>query len=71
MPIDFTLSPETEAIRQKVRTFIQETVLPAVKTFDDEEKVTTRDEYLRTIFALRQKAKDQMLLTADVKVAHS
>ena len=61
MPIDFTLSPETEAIRQKVRTFIQETVLPAVKTFDDEEKVTTRDEYLRTIFALRQKAKDEGL----------
>ena len=61
MPIDFTLSPETEAIRQKVRTFIQETVLPAVRTFDDEEKVTTRDEYLRTIFALRQKAKDEGL----------
>jgi len=61
MPIDFTLSPETKAIRQKVRTFIQETVLPAVKTFDDEEKVTTRDEYLRTIFALRQKAKDEGL----------
>jgi acyl-CoA dehydrogenase len=61
MPIDFTLSPETEAIRQKVRTFIQETVLPEVRTFDDEEKVTTRDEYLRTIFALRQKAKDEGL----------
>jgi len=61
MPIDFTLSPETEAIRQKVRSFIQETVLPEVRTFDDEEKVTTRDEYLRTIFALRQKAKDEGL----------
>ena len=61
MPIDFTLSPETEAIRQKVRTFIQETVLPAVRTFDDEEKVTTRDEYLRIIFALRQQAKDEGL----------
>lgn len=61
MPIDFTLSPETEAIRQKVRTFIQDTVLPAVRTFDDEDKVTTRDEYLRIIFALRQQAKDEGL----------
>ncbi len=58
MPIDFTLSPETEAIRQRVRSFIQETVLPVVAPFDDEEVVTTRDEYLRAIFDLRKQAKE-------------
>jgi acyl-CoA dehydrogenase len=58
MPIDFTLDPETEAIRQRVRSFITETVMPVVRDFDDEEKVTTRAEYLTAIFALREQAKE-------------
>jgi len=61
MSIDFTLAPEHEAIRQRVRTFIQETVIPSVADFDDEEKVTTRDEYIRTILELREKAQAEGL----------
>ncbi|OPG07192.1 acyl-CoA dehydrogenase family protein [Microbispora sp. GKU 823] len=62
MAIDFTLAPEHEEIRARVRTFVQETVIPAVKPFEDsEEKVLTREEYLRTIFDLRRKAKQEGL----------
>ncbi|MFI6322775.1 acyl-CoA dehydrogenase family protein [Nonomuraea sp. NPDC050556] len=55
MAIDFTLAPEHEALRTRVRTFIQETVIPAVG--DD----LPRDEYLRVIFELREKAKAEGL----------
>jgi acyl-CoA dehydrogenase len=61
MAIDFTLAPEHEEIRRRVRAFVQETIIPAVKGFDDEETVTTRDEYIRTIFGLREKAKAEGL----------
>src|SRR5689334_22620987 len=61
MSIDFTLAPEHEEIRDRVRSFIQGEVIPAVKDFDDEEKVTTRDEYIKAIFALREKAQAEGL----------
>ncbi|MGJ6962850.1 acyl-CoA dehydrogenase family protein [Streptosporangium sp. G11] len=61
MAIDFTLAPEHEEIRRRVRAFVQETIVPAVSGFDDEEKVTTRDEYIRVIFELREKARAEGL----------
>ena len=61
MAIDFTLAPEHEEIRTRVRDFVQGTILPAVKEFDDEEKVTTRAEYIETIFELRGKAQAEGL----------
>ncbi|GAB3137744.1 acyl-CoA dehydrogenase family protein [Microbispora hainanensis] len=62
MAIDFTLAPEHEEIRARVRTFVQETVIPAVKPFEDSaEKALIRDEYLRTIFDLRRRAKEEGL----------
>ncbi|MGI5155334.1 acyl-CoA dehydrogenase family protein [Microbispora sp. CA-102843] len=62
MAIDFTLAPEHEEIRARVRAFVQETVIPAVKPFEDsEEKVLAREEYLRTIFDLRRRAKREGL----------
>ncbi|MBG0825031.1 acyl-CoA dehydrogenase family protein [Planomonospora sp. ID91781] len=61
MAIDFTLAPEHEEIRRRVRAFVQETIIPAVEGFDDEEKVLSRDEYIRTIFGLREKAKAEGL----------
>src|SRR6187431_1887855 len=57
MTIDFTLAPEHEEIRTKVRDFIQGTVMPALSGFDDEEKVLSRDEYIITILDLREQAK--------------
>jgi acyl-CoA dehydrogenase len=53
MAIDFTLAPEHEEIRAKVRSFIADTVQPRIKDFDDEGRVASRHEYLVTILELR------------------
>ena len=57
MAIDFTLAPEHEEIRKRVRAFIQGTVIPAM----DEVPEGDREAYLRTIFRLRSLAKEQGL----------
>ncbi|MET9239882.1 acyl-CoA dehydrogenase family protein [Nonomuraea sp. NPDC003709] len=57
MAIDFTLAPEHEEIRKRVRAFIQGTVIPAM----EEVKEADRDAYLRTIFRLRSQAKAEGL----------
>ncbi|GAA4968433.1 acyl-CoA dehydrogenase [Nonomuraea thailandensis] len=57
MAIDFTLAPEHEEIRKRVRAFIQGTVMPAVEDLKEGD----RDEYLRTIFHLRSLAKAEGL----------
>jgi acyl-CoA dehydrogenase len=57
MAIDFTLAPEHEEIRKRVRAFIQGTVIPAM----DEVKESDRDAYLKTIFRLRSQAKAEGL----------
>jgi acyl-CoA dehydrogenase len=61
MAIDFTLAPEHEEVRQRVRSFVLDTIVPATKDFDDENRVLARDEYIRTIFNLRKQAKDEGL----------
>ena len=61
MAIDFTLSPEHEEIRTRVRHFIQHTVIPAVVGFDSEERVLSRREYVTTILDLREQAKAEGL----------
>ena len=61
MAIDFTLSPEHEEIRTRVRDFIQGTVIPAVVGFDSEERVLSRREYVTTILDLREQAKAEGL----------
>jgi acyl-CoA dehydrogenase len=57
MAIDFTLAPEHEEIRTRVRDFIQGTVIPAVTRPDNEELALSRSEYLATILDLRKQAK--------------
>jgi acyl-CoA dehydrogenase len=57
MAIDFTLAPEHEEIRLRVRAFIQESVIPAVARPDDEERALSRRDYLATIVGLRERAK--------------
>ncbi|CAN5465194.1 acyl-CoA dehydrogenase family protein [soil metagenome] len=55
MAIDFTLSPELEEIRLRVRTFINEVVKPgeaALGTARDED----RAEYVNLLLAMRKKA---------------
>ncbi|MEV0390586.1 acyl-CoA dehydrogenase family protein [Nonomuraea sp. NPDC050643] len=57
MAIDFTLAPEHEEIRKRVRAFIQGTVIPAMEKLKEDD----RDEYLRTIFRLRSEARAEGL----------
>ncbi|MEU4510549.1 acyl-CoA dehydrogenase family protein [Nonomuraea wenchangensis] len=57
MAIDFTLAPEHEEIRKRVRSFIQGTVIPAM----EEVREGDRDAYLRVIFRLRSQAKAEGL----------
>ncbi|MEV0234672.1 acyl-CoA dehydrogenase family protein [Nonomuraea sp. NPDC050786] len=57
MAIDFTLAPEHEEIRRRVRAFIQGTVIPAVEEVEE----AGRDAYLRTIFQLRSQARAEGL----------
>ncbi|MGA5757190.1 acyl-CoA dehydrogenase family protein [Nonomuraea bangladeshensis] len=57
MAIDFTLAPEHEEIRKRVRSFIQGTVIPAVEEVQEGD----RDAYLRAIFRLRSQAKAEGL----------
>src|ERR1039458_9468364 len=56
MAIDFTLAPEHEEIRMRVREFVQGTVIPAVSRPDDGPSLSRRD-YLATIAELREQAK--------------
>jgi len=58
MAIDFTLAPEHEEIRTRVRAFIDSEVRPALEGFDDEETVLTRDTYIEIILKLRERARD-------------
>jgi acyl-CoA dehydrogenase len=57
MAIDFTLAPEHEEIRKRVREFVQGTVIPAVARPQDEEQSLSRRDYLTTIAGLREQAK--------------
>ncbi|GAA2205892.1 acyl-CoA dehydrogenase family protein [Nonomuraea monospora] len=57
MAIDFTLAPEHEEIRKRIRSFIQGTVMPAM----EEVQESDRDQYLRTIFQLRSQARAEGL----------
>ncbi|NNN21753.1 MAG: acyl-CoA dehydrogenase [Acidimicrobiales bacterium] len=61
MAIDFTLTPEVEEVRLRVRAFVQDKIMPAVKDFDDEEKLLSRQEYILTILDLREQAKAEGL----------
>ena len=44
MAIDFTLAPEHEAIRTRVRDFIQGTVIPAVTRPENDAEALSRRE---------------------------
>jgi acyl-CoA dehydrogenase len=56
MAIDFTLSPEVEDVRQRVRRFMDEEVRPTEQKLRDSE--TDRNGYISAIVGLRQRAHD-------------
>ncbi len=57
MAIDFTLPPEIEEIRQRVRTFIDDEVRPRGDKLDFEDE-STRAELITAIIELRLRAKE-------------
>jgi acyl-CoA dehydrogenase len=56
MSIDFTLTPELEALRVRVRDFIETVVKPGEQQIGDPEQLE-RAEYIKLLFAMRDEAK--------------
>ena len=61
--IDFTLAPEHEEIRTRVRTFVDEVIRPAVEPFGhrDEMEDSERGNYIKALLGLRKEAVRQGL----------
>jgi acyl-CoA dehydrogenase len=57
MAIDFTLGPELEAIRMRVRTFVEDVVKPGEAAIGDRSTVD-RTEYLRILGDMRRQARE-------------
>ena len=60
MPIDFTLTPELEDIRLRVRNFIDTVVRPGEERMGNTEDLD-RSDYIRIIFEMRAAAQQQGL----------
>ena len=57
MAIDFTLSPEHEEIRMRVRTFVDEVIIPESERMEAERlEETDRQAYIETLIGLRKRA---------------
>ena len=52
MAIDFTLTPELEDLRLRVRAFLEEVVVPTEKTLDEDD----RDAYVTALLGMRKAA---------------
>src|SRR6266702_3263172 len=59
MPVDFTLPPDVEEVRLRVRKFMDSNVRPEEERL--ESNGADRGEYVRTIVGLREKAKGEGL----------
>jgi len=59
MPVDFTLPPDVEEVRLRVRKFMDAEVRPAEEKL--ESNGADRGEYVRTIVGLREKARGEGL----------
>ncbi len=60
MPIDFTLTPELEDIRTRVRTFIDTVVKPGEAQMGNRDDLD-RSDYIKLIFEMRAKAQEEGL----------
>src|SRR3954453_3573993 len=57
MAIDFTLSPEVEEIRMRVRSFIEEVVKPGEAKIGEPDEID-RSEYINVLFGMRKQAQE-------------
>ncbi|HYI62394.1 MAG TPA: acyl-CoA dehydrogenase family protein [Acidimicrobiales bacterium] len=58
MAIDFTLEPEIEELRLRVRSFVDEVVKPGEARIGGLDTVDQRDEYVRTLIEMRGQAQE-------------
>ncbi len=58
MAIDFTLEPEIEQLRLKVRAFIDDVVKPGEARIGDLDQVESRDDYIKILIEMRGAAQD-------------
>jgi len=58
MAIDFTLKPEHEAIRVRVRDFIENVVKPGEAKIGSLDTVESRDDYIKILFGMRTQAQE-------------
>ncbi|WCO66844.1 acyl-CoA dehydrogenase family protein [Iamia majanohamensis] len=58
MAIDFTLDPDVEELRLRVRAFVDEVVRPADARIGDLDRVDERDEYVKILIDLRVQAQE-------------
>ncbi|MDQ3352601.1 MAG: acyl-CoA dehydrogenase family protein, partial [Actinomycetota bacterium] len=59
MAIDFSLSPELEAIRARTRSFVDEVVKPGEARIEDEGlRDDDKSEYLKVLLDMRRQAKE-------------
>ena len=58
MAIDFTLAPEHEEIRDRVRAFVEDTIKPVVEPFGHREEMEgdARRQYISALIGLRKEA---------------
>jgi acyl-CoA dehydrogenase len=62
MAIDFTLSPELEELRERVRTFVREVVVPEEARIREQHlEAKDRGAYVRALLGLREKAQAEGL----------
>ena len=64
MAIDFTLSPELERLRDRVRQFVSEVIIPEQQRFEAEDlQETDRQSYLQALVDLRRAARSAEILS--------
>jgi acyl-CoA dehydrogenase len=63
MAIDFTLAPEHQEIRERVRVFVEDVIKPAIEPFGhrDEMQKDAYRSYVAELVRLRGTAKDEGL----------
>ena len=58
MAIDFTLTPELEALRLRVRAFVEEVIKPTEAELTDPDHIEERAEYLTKLLGMRDQAQE-------------
>ncbi|MCB0976449.1 MAG: acyl-CoA dehydrogenase family protein, partial [Acidimicrobiales bacterium] len=58
MTIDFTLTPELEELRLRIRDFVEQEVKPVEAELKDPDRIEDRKDYIEKLIAMRAKAQE-------------